>query len=501
MLIPQSPQSMLVASTIISTFAFLATITILPIFFMKVQRINSQMLTDLRNCHQDSSDIWKQLSHKNVREKRSYGGQNSPSIPNGKCCSCQQGKPGAMGPKGSDGAPGSPGIIGLNGRNGRNGKYVASEAHNEPACQKCPVAPPGPPGHPGRKGPRGQSGSAGTAGKNGIPGRMGPPGPPGVRGPPGELGMQGPQGDPGKVLNGAPQGQPGRPGKVGPRGKGGHTGRDGRPGLEGIAGARGVQGERGSRGARGPPGPPGPSGTDGRKGSCSHCQSDDKPHRGAPQEEPNPEGEYSEQQPVESIEPVPQRRPAPVPTTTTTEAAPVYTDPVTQAPIRHRAYPSAAPPPSYNTGNSEVVPKTINYPDTINQPSYKHDGDVSGAAGTSDDSEDVNVIPAGQYSSRQYASKTNKIGKAIHFGYSNDQLSAFKPMGGGADDEEEIEGYGQPRAFQTNKGYNVQIMGSSPTNNNPTYQAAPVGTAWKQPENHKNRHYTPQYLPPPAYIL
>ncbi|EFO86116.1 CRE-COL-76 protein [Caenorhabditis remanei] len=492
MLLPQTQQSILVVSTVISTFTFLATITLLPLFFMKVQRINSEMLTDLRNCHQDSSDIWKQLSQESVRGKRSYG-RDVPSIPMGKCCSCQQGKPGPTGPKGSDGTPGSPGIIGLNGRNGRNGKYVASEAHNEPACQKCPVAPPGPPGHPGRKGPRGTAGNAGTAGKNGIPGRMGPPGPPGVRGPPGELGMQGPQGDPGKVLNGAPQGQPGRPGKVGPRGKGGHTGRDGRPGLEGIAGARGVQGERGSRGARGPPGPPGPSGSDGRKGSCSHCQSEDKPGRQR-SEDINPEPEYSEQQPVDTVEQRPE-------TTTTTEQAPVYTDPPTQAPTQapvqhHRSFPAAAPRQSYNSAaNSEVVPKTINYPDTINQATYKHDGDVS-VAGTSDDSEDVNVIPAGQYSSRQYASKTNKIGKAIHFGYSNDQLSAFSPMGNGEEQENGEDGYGQPRAFQTNKGYNVQIMGSS---NVPTYNAAPVGTAWKQPENHKNRQYQPQYLPPPAY--
>lgn len=433
------------------------------------------MLGELSNCHQDSADIWKQFAHK--REKRSYGGQNSPSIPNGKCCSCQQGKPGAMGPKGSDGVSGSPGLIGLNGRNGRPGKYVASEAHNEPACQKCPVAPPGPPGHPGRKGPRGQSGNAGTAGKNGIPGRMGPPGPAGVRGPPGEIGMQGPQGDPGKVLNGAPQGQPGRPGKVGPRGKGGHTGRDGRPGLEGISGTRGIQGERGSRGARGPPGPPGPSGNDGRKGSCSHCVSEDKPKGQRPVEPSQGESEYAEQAAVETVE-------------TTTE--PIYTAPATESP-RSRGFPSAAPPVSYSAAEAELVPKTINYPDTINQPSHKHDGDVSVAGTAVDDSEDVNVIPAGQYSSRQYASKTNKIGKAIHFGYSNDQLSGFKQQ----PDGEEIEEYGQPRAFQTNKGYNVQIMGSSA----PTYNAAPVGTAWKQPENHKNRQYTPQYLPPPAYRL
>uniref|UniRef100_A0A1I7V0V5 Collagen triple helix repeat protein n=1 Tax=Caenorhabditis tropicalis TaxID=1561998 RepID=A0A1I7V0V5_9PELO len=392
-----------------------------------------------------------------------------------KGCSCQQGKPGPTGPKGSDGSPGSPGIIGLNGRNGRNGKYVASEAHNEQACQKCPVAPPGPPGHPGRKGPRGTAGNPGTGGKNGIPGRMGPPGPPGVRGPPGELGMQGPQGDPGKVLNGAPQGQPGRPGKVGPRGKGGHTGRDGRPGLEGIPGARGVQGERGSRGARGPPGPPGPSGTDGRKGSCSHCVSDDKQRR--PEE--NPSTEYAEQASEATVD--------------TTTQAPVTQAPV-RAPVEHRGYSAAEPPASYSPSvESELVPKTINYPDTINQPSHKHDGDVS----VDETSEDVNVIPAGQYSSRQYASKTNKIGKAIHFGYSNDQLNAFK----GADSGEE-DGYGQPRAFQTNKGYNVQIMGSSGPSDasEPTYNAAPVGTAWKQPENHRNRQYKPQYLPPPAYI-
>ncbi|EGT41391.1 hypothetical protein CAEBREN_06865 [Caenorhabditis brenneri] len=494
LILPQTPQTILVVSTIASTFTFLATITLLPLFFMKIQRINTQMLTDLRNCHQDSSDLWKQISHESTRGKRSYGGQSAPTIPSGKCCSCQQGKPGAMGPKGADGGPGAPGLIGLNGRNGRPGKYVASEAHNEQACQKCPVAPPGPPGHPGRKGPRGHAGNAGTAGKNGIPGRMGPPGPPGVRGPPGELGMQGPQGDPGKVLNGAPQGQPGRPGKVGPRGKGGHTGRDGRPGLEGTPGTRGLQGERGSRGARGPPGPPGPSGTDGRKGSCSHCVSDDKHAQRRPEGAGNPDGEYSEQRPEVEQEPV---------TTTTTEAAPAYIEPPTQAPTRapiqqHRGFPSTAPPASY--GESEVIPKTINYPDTINQQSYKHDGDVTGASTSPDDSEDVNVIPAGQYSSRrQYASKTNKIGKAIHFGYSNDQLSAFKPMGqSGGDSGEEEESYGQPRAFQTNKGYNVQIMGSS---NNPTYNAAPVGTGWKQPENHRNRQYTPQYLPPPAYIL
>ncbi|CAA90258.2 Nematode cuticle collagen N-terminal domain-containing protein [Caenorhabditis elegans] len=498
MLVPHSPQSILVVSTVISTFTFLATITLLPLFYMKVQRINSQMLTDLRNCHQDSTDIWKQLSQENVRGKRSYG-RDAPSIPMGKCCSCQQGKPGPTGPKGPDGGPGQPGLIGLNGRNGRNGKYVASEAHNEPACQKCPVAPPGPPGHPGRKGPRGTAGNAGTAGKNGIPGRMGPPGPAGVRGPPGELGMRGPQGDPGKVLNGAPQGQPGRPGKVGSRGKAGHTGRDGRPGLEGTPGTRGVQGERGSRGARGPPGPPGPAGSDGRKGSCAHCQSDDKLSQGGANrrpEETDPEGEFSNQQPA-SYEEQP-----PVITTTTTETAPVYTNPPAHQPV-HRSFPSAEPRQShknspsvpvpqeqYNSANSEVIPKTINYPDTINHQSYKHDGDVS-VAGTTDDSEDVNVIPAGQYSSRQYASKTNKIGKAVHFGYSNDQLSSFVPMGATS---EEDENYGKPRAFQTNKGYNVQIMGSGPT-----YNAAPVGNAWKQPENHKVRQYTPQYLPPPAY--
>uniref|UniRef100_A0A1I7V0V1 Col_cuticle_N domain-containing protein n=1 Tax=Caenorhabditis tropicalis TaxID=1561998 RepID=A0A1I7V0V1_9PELO len=51
MLLPQTPRSLLVVSTVISTFTFLATITILPIFFMKVQRINSKMLSDLRSCH------------------------------------------------------------------------------------------------------------------------------------------------------------------------------------------------------------------------------------------------------------------------------------------------------------------------------------------------------------------------------------------------------------------------------------------------------------------
>lgn len=196
--------------------------------------------------------------------------------------------------------------------------------------------------------------------------------------------------------------------------------RDGRPGLEGTPGTRGVQGERGSRGARGPPGPPGPAGVDGRRGSCAHCNSEKD------QQNLNSDSGNSEQKQSVDI--------------TTTEAVPV-----------HIGHPSAAPPSltsSSRSGNfnseqeySEIFPKTINYPDTIVQHSHKHDGDVTGTLENTED-----IIPAGRYSTRQYASKTVG-GKATHFGYSENQLSAFTPMSfaGNADT------YGKPRAFQTNK--------------------------------------------------
>uniref|UniRef100_A0A8R1HMM5 Col_cuticle_N domain-containing protein n=1 Tax=Caenorhabditis japonica TaxID=281687 RepID=A0A8R1HMM5_CAEJA len=495
MLPPLSSQGLLIASTVISTFTFLTTITILPIFFMKVQKANSQMLTQVRNCHQDSTDIWKQLSQENIRGKRSYG-RDAPAMVNGKCCSCQQGKPGVLGAKGRDGAPGQPGLIGLNGRNGRDGKYVASEFHKEPACQKCPQAPPGPPGHPGRKGPRGNAGNAGTAGKNGIPGRMGPPGPPGVRGPPGDLGMQGPQGDPGKVLNGAPQGPSGRSGKVGPRGKTGHTGRDGRPGFEGTPGTRGIQGERGSRGARGPPGPPGPAGSDGRRGSCAHCvSSEEGPSKQAPAIEkvdiPVTEG-YSPEETTSadfnSYPPSPQRsfenrNQGYEPEESTTANINSYSSQRSFENQNQNHNPASAPAPEY----AEIVPKTINYPDAIAQPSHKHYGDV-----TNDNTYDV--IPQRRH--RQFAAK-NLAATAKTIGYSTEQLSSMastdEQVGNGNENENEDDKiYGQPRAFQTNKGYNVQIMGSGST-----YDAAPVGSMWAKPT--KGRSTAPAFLPAPAY--
>ncbi|CAB3403977.1 unnamed protein product [Caenorhabditis bovis] len=432
-------RSSLIVSTIISTFSLLAIVVILPIFFMKVQRANTFMLTQIYDCRQDTTDIWKQVTHESMRGKRSYGRVDAPMIPLGKCCSCQQGKPGPPGPRGVDGKPGKPGMIGLNGRNGRDGKYVAAENHNELACQKCPPAPPGPPGHPGRKGPRGNPGKPGTPGHNGIPGRAGPPGPSGVRGPPGEIGMQGPQGDPGKVLNGAPQGPPGRPGKVGPRGRAGQTGRDGRPGLEGVAGPRGTQGERGARGARGPPGPPGPSGPLGRKGTCNHC----------PTEREGPTA------PVEK-ELFPYEEPAPIPTTTTTTSAPST-----------QAYQPPAP--------TFELPPTINYEDTVAQPPHKHYGDVES-------------IPA-----RQYASKTRvEPVKPRSFGYSNEQLSAFAPasfVGTSATTDQ----YGRPRTIQTHKGYNVQIMGSGAT-----YDANPVANGWSTPPRAGSAQHAEFLSPPPA---
>ncbi|VDP55255.1 unnamed protein product [Heligmosomoides polygyrus] len=197
-----------------STVCFFAISTILPAFFIRMQRANTLMFTQLHKCHQDSNDIWRQLTQSKqlIRTSRQYNA-GPPAMPPGKCCSCQQGRPGLPGPVGNDMPPGRPGLIGINGRNGHDGRYVVAVAKTEPPCQKCPSAPPGPPGHPGRKGPRGNAGKAGKNGSPAIPGRDGPPGPQGVRGPPGELGTQGPPGDSGKVLNGAPPGPQGKNGE------------------------------------------------------------------------------------------------------------------------------------------------------------------------------------------------------------------------------------------------------------------------------------------------
>ncbi|CAD6192614.1 unnamed protein product [Caenorhabditis auriculariae] len=380
-------RKVLVTSTVASTMSLLIVVVALPMSFIRIQRVNTEMLAQLHNCQKDSNDIWRQMTHEVSRGKRSYGsGVSSPRLPLGKCCSCQQGKPGPPGPRGTAGEPGQDGMIGVNGRNGIEGKYVTAAESNEPACQKCPPAPPGPPGHPGRKGPRGNSGNAGTAGTPGVPGRDGPPGPTGVRGPPGEIGMQGPNGDPGKVLNGAPQGPAGKPGKVGPRGKLGHTGRDGRPGIEGVAGPRGSQGERGSRGARGPPGPPGPDGPLGRKGSCSHCPVG----REAPSQEPNvgypaDEDNESSTSPYQPSPPSPtaeegydarsEQRPS------TTPSAPAHHQSQVASAQQHSEQPTDEEEPRVDPNYLEAeTPKTINYPDTVAQPSHKHSGDVYNGA-------------------------------------------------------------------------------------------------------------------------
>ncbi|KIH56690.1 collagen triple helix repeat protein [Ancylostoma duodenale] len=214
-----------------STTCFFMISAILPIFFVRMQRANTMMFTQLHKCHQDSNDIWRQLTQSKLlgRTRRQYQAPGyeaagPPAFPSGQCCSCQQGPPGAPGSRGQDGRPGKDGYPGINGRNGHDGRYVKAEASAEPPCQKCPSAPPGPPGHPGHKGPRGRAGTPGKNGTPGTPGRAGPPGPSGVRGPPGERGTQGPPGDSGGVLNGAPQGPPGRTGPAGPRGKPGTPG-------------------------------------------------------------------------------------------------------------------------------------------------------------------------------------------------------------------------------------------------------------------------------------
>ncbi|VDL81452.1 unnamed protein product [Nippostrongylus brasiliensis] len=223
-----SARTSMVLFSAFSTVCFFVIAAILPMFFLRMQRANTLMFTQLHKCHQDTNDIWRQLSQSKLlgRTRRQYKGSEAgpPAPPTGQCCSCQQGPPGPPGPKGKAMPPGKDGLIGINGRNGRNGRYVLSEARSEPPCQKCPQAPPGPPGHPGRKGPRGPAGNAGKNGSPATPGRGGPPGPQGVRGPPGEPGSQGPPGDSGKVLNGAPPGPAGRSGPAGPRGKPGAGG-------------------------------------------------------------------------------------------------------------------------------------------------------------------------------------------------------------------------------------------------------------------------------------
>ncbi|KAK0395324.1 hypothetical protein QR680_001230 [Steinernema hermaphroditum] len=270
-----------VFSTVISFGTFFSIVVVLPWFMLRVQKTNTVMIYQVQECHMDTNNIWRQISHLGTRNKRQYGnsgGGYGAAAPrrSGACCSCQQGPPGLPGPKGLSGQDGKNGPAGSNGRPGRHGKYVYPKSQHEDSCQKCPPAPVGPPGLPGSKGPRGNPGTPGSAGTPGNNGRHGPPGPEGPRGIPGEPGRTGPTGDPGRTLNGAPPGPPGPPGKIGPRGRAGGPGPDGAPGLEGYRGMKGPQGERGVDGQMGLPGPPGPYGIPGPKGSCAHCEGHDE---------------------------------------------------------------------------------------------------------------------------------------------------------------------------------------------------------------------------------
>ncbi|CAJ0606708.1 unnamed protein product [Cylicocyclus nassatus] len=272
--VPCSRQATFTA-TVLSTVSIIVVIIGLPIMHMHIQRITSNMLSEVEMCKGESKDIWKQMSFSkpgNVITKRQTPYGNYGAVPAGACCACTQGPPGPRGPPGEDGAPGVDGFPGRGGLNGRNGKYLPAPPPGTNSCQKCPPGPPGPPGLPGPKGPRGEMGKAGTAGRPGEDNRPGPPGPPGIRGEPGPPGEKGPTGDRGKVLNGAPPGPPGPAGKVGPRGPPGSKGHDGKPGLPGTQGIRGAVGTRGDAGNPGLPGPQGPKGEPGLPGSCSHCE-------------------------------------------------------------------------------------------------------------------------------------------------------------------------------------------------------------------------------------
>ncbi|KAK0395323.1 hypothetical protein QR680_001230 [Steinernema hermaphroditum] len=183
-----------VFSTVISFGTFFSIVVVLPWFMLRVQKTNTVMIYQVQECHMDTNNIWRQISHLGTRNKRQYGnsgGGYGAAAPrrSGACCSCQQGPPGLPGPKGLSGQDGKNGPAGSNGRPGRHGKYVYPKSQHEDSCQKCPPAPVGPPGLPdGAPGLEGYRGMKGPQGERGVDGQMGLPGPPGPYGIPGPKG-------------------------------------------------------------------------------------------------------------------------------------------------------------------------------------------------------------------------------------------------------------------------------------------------------------------------
>uniref|UniRef100_A0A7I4Y6T1 Col_cuticle_N domain-containing protein n=2 Tax=Haemonchus contortus TaxID=6289 RepID=A0A7I4Y6T1_HAECO len=531
-----SSQTTTVVLSAFSTVCFFAISTILPIFFVRMQHANTLMFTQLHKCHQDSNDIWRQLtqSKQSARTRRHYPGRGAgrPALPPGICCSCRQGPPGPPGPRGKDQPPGQEGLPGLKGRHGRDGRYVVAETRYELPCQKCPKAPPGPPGHPGKKGPRGPAGAAGKAGIPATPGRDGPVGPQGIRGPPGKEGSQGPPGDSGKVLYGGPPGPPGKMGPAGPRGKPGIPGPDGRPGIIGSGGVRGPQGERGSKGALGSPGPIGPQGLIGQPGSCSHCQVNvHKPQRpkspshvppsaieheiselGYGDEVSNQSRPQSPQPPAPTRSPVVQKKPLTTPARAVPTPAPYqlpspapYQLP-SPSPYAEVIEPVDTPiqsEPTYSADSSakfvpEVsTPEPVSYqtpppasyailPSTTESPAVVTESYVS-VKPTQVEASPYTTAPS-------YGDEPNEpanpepVQSRQSVGYSDDELTIMSPVRAYS---QRVVKFDRPTIIRTKQGYNVQLVPSS-------YGANPVGKLWDAgtPTKYNPAHY--QQLAPPA---
>ncbi|GMT14891.1 hypothetical protein PFISCL1PPCAC_6188, partial [Pristionchus fissidentatus] len=89
----------LIFSTVFSTLTLLILIVSLPLFFNRMLKSNSLMLSQLSVCQTDSHSLFKELSrlnHVRISRQSSFGA----------CCSCQHGLAGVVGPPGADGEEG-----------------------------------------------------------------------------------------------------------------------------------------------------------------------------------------------------------------------------------------------------------------------------------------------------------------------------------------------------------------------------------------------------------
>ncbi|CAD6184250.1 unnamed protein product [Caenorhabditis auriculariae] len=288
-------------SIVFSTATVLGCVLLMPVAYLNVQRVHTDLLHEAHFCSKRSEDLWRQamsVSREDFdgRPRRSvvsggtwHFGQYIPAKTRSRreyqtgagtagegSAACRRGPPGPPGDNGSDGADGQDGQVGADGTPGQDaeaGYQEAPQVNAEASCaRECPPGAPGPVGPPGEKGPRGYPGESGEPGSPGQPGAKGAPGKIGQTGPPGYPGRRGARGDNGKVmLTSAPAGAPGRVGEMGPTGPPGPPGDKGKPGAPGAQGLPGDQGNAGSYGKPGPSGAPGPDGEGGQKGSCDHC--------------------------------------------------------------------------------------------------------------------------------------------------------------------------------------------------------------------------------------